>query len=266
MPTLCVRITMKFLESLVAKMYITLIHSTKGFLVYAELRKNFKVIKRYEAQSITELEMLAKVVKKLERESSISYIALLETQAEQGFLPTCQAIEGVDLSSVEKVCVDQKWGFYISKDVLHDRQKSLKKVGLDFIFSPFTMMHQFHGESLQNDDGLAVLITPTLVLCSVYKEGVVIFAKETLMQEELLLVDPQVIVQKYVEVLQKSVQSFYDTKIDDAMFIEKVFIADGVGFESSFENQLEEELFVEVTKQSIDLSHELCILSEMELT
>ena len=256
---------MKFLEPLIAKMYITLIPSTKGFLLYGELRKNFKVIKRYEAQTIADTETLAKVVSKLERESSMSYVALLETQAQQGFLPTCHSIEGVDLSSVEKVCIDQKWGFYITKDALHDRQKSLKNVGLDFIFSPFSMMHQFHGASLQNNDALAVLITPTLVLCSVYKEGVVIFAKETLMEEDLLLTDLQAVESKYVLVLQKSVQAFYDAKIDDAMFIEKIFIADGIGFESSFENQLEEELFVEVTKQSIDLSHELCILSEMEL-
>lgn len=256
---------MKFLEPHVSKMYITLIPTTEGVVIYAQLRKNFKIIKHYDKQIVRNKLTIAKVVGKLEREASMSYVALLETTAKQGLLPSCQNIEGIDLSHVEKVCIDNKWGFYISKDALHECQKEYRDVGLDFIFSPYSLMHQFHGSNVQKNDGLAVLVSRDFVLCSVYQAGVMIFAKETMMQERLTLTESTEYDKVYTAVLQESIQAFYDAKIDETMFIEKVYIADAVGFESSFENELEETLFVEVTSSSIDLSHELCILSEMEL-
>ena len=256
---------MKFLESFLPKLFITLIPSAKGVHLYGELRKNSKLIKRYEKQHIEGSAALEKRVKNLEKESSLAYVSLLETEASQGLLPDCRSSEAFDLSSVEKICVENRWGIYISKDDLFERQKMYKNIGLDFLFSPFSLLYSFYEQSVQQSDGLYLLVTGDFILGAVFKNSVMIFGKQISMHDELALIDESQVLEKYIENIQTIVKDFYDAKVDETMFIEKIFIADGVNFDTGLENRLEEALFVEVEKQNIDLSQELILLSEKEL-
>ena len=256
---------MKFLESFLPKLFITLIPSAKGVLLNGELRKNAKLIKRYEKQLIEGSAALEKRIRTLEKESSLVYVTLLETEASQGLLSDCRSSEEFDLSSVEKICIDNRWGIYISKDDLFERQKMYKNMGLDFLFSPFSLLYSFYKESAQKSDGLYLLVTDGFIISAVFKNSTMIFGKKVSMQDELSLIDETKIMERYIENIQTIVKAFYDAKVDETMFIEKIYIADGVNFDTALENQLEEALFVEVEKQSIDLSHELILLSEKEL-
>lgn len=256
---------MKFLESYLPKLFITLIPSANGVYLYGELRKNTKRIKRYEKQFIEGSTALEKRIRNLEKESSLVYISLLETEASQGLLPDCRNSEAFDLSSVEKICVENRWGIYISKDDLFERQKMYKNIGLDFLFSPFSLLYSFYKERVQQSDGLYLLVTGEFILSAVFKESVMIFGERVSMQDELSLLDESKVLESYIENIQKTVKDFYDAKVDETMFIEKIFVADGVDFDTALENRLEETLFVEVEKQSIDLSHEVILLSEKEL-
>ncbi len=257
---------MKFLESFLPKLFITLIPSTKGVCLNGELYKNGKLIKRYDEQVIDEGAVLEKTVRTLEKESSLTYIALLEAEASQGVLTDCRGTQEFDLSSVEKICIENRWGLYMSKDDLFDRQKSYKSVGLDFIFSPFSLLYSFYEQKIQNSNGLYLLITGDYLLSAVFKDSVMIFGKQLSLQDELSLIDKRKVLEIYIEKIQTAVKDFYDAKVDDAMFIEKIFIADGLNFDTDLENRLEEALFVEVEKQSIDIAHELSLLSEKELS
>ncbi|MGB5966608.1 MAG: hypothetical protein WBF77_03805 [Sulfurimonadaceae bacterium] len=256
---------MKFLESFLPKLFITLIPSAEGVHLYGELRKNGKLIKRYDGQVVAGSAALEKIVRKLEQESSLTYIALLETEASQGLLSDCRDAQGVDLSSVDKICVENRWGVYMSKDDLFERQKMYKNVGLDFLFSPFSLLYSFYQERVKESDGLYLLITSDFILSAVFKNTTMLYGKQIMMHDELSLIDGTKLLERYIEKIQATVKDFYDAKVDDTMFIEKIFIADGLNFDTSLENRLEEALFVEVEKQSIDLSHELILLSEKEL-
>ena len=256
---------MKFLESFLPKLFITLIPSAEGVHLYGELRKNGKLIKRYDAQLLEGIAALEKTVRKLEKESSLTYIALLETEASQGLLSDCRDAQGIDLSSVDKICVENRWGVYMSKDDLFERQKMYKNVGLDFLFSPFSLLYSFYQGRLKNSDGLYLLITSDFILSAVFKNSTMIFGKQIMMHDELALIDGTKVLERYIEKIQAAVKDFYENKVDDTMFIEKIFIADGLNFDTDLENRLEEALFVEVDKQSIDLAHELVLLSEKEL-
>lgn len=256
---------MRFLESFLPKLFITLIPSSSGVRVYGELRKKGRVLKRFEEQRIAFGEALEKEVKKLERESALSYIALLETEASQGVLHSCRDAEGSDLSSVEKVCIEKRWGLYIDKDDLFERQKSYKKIGLDLLFSPFSLLAGFYEEELAENDGLYLLLTEDFLIAAVFKENALLFGEQRLMHEELLLSDAQQVMEKYIESIQACVKAFYESKADENMFIERVYIADALDFDTGLENRLEELLFVEVEKNSIDLPHELALLCEKEL-
>ncbi len=256
---------MKFLESFLPKLFIALIPSGEGVSLYAELRKKGKILKRYEAELVEGRSALKKKISVLEKESALSYIAYLETTASQGLLPDCQAPESVELSSVETLCVENRWGVYMSKDDLFARQKMYKSIGLDFIFSPFSLLYHFFEQKVQESDGLYLLVTEDFVLSAVFKEKRMLFAKQVMMQDALSLIDSTKIMESYSEMIQATVKTFYDAKVDETMFIEKVYIADTMNFEAAFENRLEETLFVEVEKFSIDLGPELIALCEKEL-
>lgn len=256
---------MKFLESLLPKLFIALIPSGESVSLYAELRKKGKMLKRYEAELVEGQSALTKKISTLEKESALSYVAYLETTASQGLLPNCQAPEGVELSSVETLCVENRWGVYMSKDDLFARQKMYKSVGLDFIFSPFSLLYHFFEGKIQERDGLYLLLTEDFVCSAVFKEQTMLFGKQIMMQDALALIDSTKVMDRYGETIQAMVKEFYDTKTDETMFIEKVYIADTMNFEAAFENRLEETLFAEVEKLSIDLGHELIVLCEKEL-
>ena len=256
---------MKFLESFLPKLFIVLIPSGESVSLYGELRKKGKLLQRYETELVEERSALKSKIILLEKESAVSYTAYLETSAFQGLLPDCQAPEGVELSSVETLCVENRWGLYMSKDDLFARQKMYKSIGLDFIFSPFSLLYHFFEEKIRESDGLYLPITEDFVLGTVFKEQKMLFGKQVMMHDVLSLIESTKVMESYSETIQATVKAFYDAKVDETMFIEKVYIADAINFEAAFENRLEETLFVDVEKLSIDLGSELIALCEKEL-
>ncbi len=256
---------MKFLEAFLPKLFVTLIPSSDGVRLYAELRKKGTLKKRFDEENMTEITALEKRIRTLEKECSLVYVALLETEAAQGLLSNCRDAQGVELSSVEQICIDERWGLYMDKDDLFERQKRYKTSGLDFLFSPFSLLYDVYQQVLKESDGLFLLITGDFIVSAVFKKSVMIYGEQIPMYEALSLVDETKVMDVYVEKIQAAVKAFYDAKADETMFIEKVFIADGANFDTRLENRLEETLFVEVERESIDLAHQLVLLSEKEL-
>ena len=255
---------MKFLESFLPKLFITLIPSEVGVSLTGELRKNGVTLKRFDAEMINDTKALQERMKKFERESSLFYVSFLETEAEQGALNSCNVTESMESSTVEKICVDNSWGIYITKDDLFERQKSYRSVGLDLLFSPYSLLHSIYETTIQKSDGLYLLLANDLIFCSVFKNGKLLFGKHVEMPD-LSLVDEPAKLGSHIKQIQTLIKAFYETKVDETMFIEKVFIADALNVDIELENRLEEELFVEVARQNIDLAHELVLLSEKEL-
>jgi len=253
---------MKFLEALLPKVYITLIPTEMGTQLYGELRKNSKTLKRFDMQLFEQKSELFEAVKRLKRESALNYVVLLESEAEHGLLLE-DKVE--DLSSIETITVANVFELYLRKDDLHERQQAFKTIGLDFIFSPFSLLYNFYEKRIQSSDGLYLLLEEERMVVAVMKNGVMIFSEQHGMQEALHLVDTTKTIDVYVETIQKVIKAFYERKVDETMFIEKLFIADTIGFDIALENRLEEVLFVEVDKQNINLAHELILLSEKEL-
>ena len=254
---------MKFLESFLPKLFITLIPSEAGLSLSGELRKNGVILKRFDTEMFTDTKVLQEKLKKFERESSLIYVAFLETEADQGVLNSCAMTE-MDVSSIEKVCIDNRWGIYITKDDLFERQKAYRTVGLDLLFSPYSLLYNIYETTIKKSDGLYLMLANDFIICSVFKEGSLLFGKQVKM-EVLTLLDDAASVESYVKQVQTLIKAFYDSKVDETMFIEKVFVADALNISIALENRLEDELFVDVEKESVDLAHELVLLSEKEL-
>ncbi len=252
---------MKFLEPFLPKLYLVIIPSSQGFFLSGELRKKTKCVKRFESQYIADVESLEKQIKVFEKEGAIAYVVLLEIEARQGTISDCHHLEDLDASSIEKVCVANTWGIYIDKDDLFDTQRRYKEVGLDLLYSPFSLLNYLHKEAITKEDGLYLLLLEDKLFSAVFKEGKLLFSESTQLKPDPLA-DDAARLQRYVQSIQTSIKYFYDAKIDEAMFIEKLFVADALALEIDFENRLEEELFVSVHREDVDVAETLVAMSE----
>ncbi len=266
MHTRCVRMKMKILEPLISKIHIILQPTQNGIEVDGLLFKNGNVRKRFPAQVIEGKEALEREVKRLSREGALSYVSVLESEAKQGVVSSCsgEAIEA--LTESEVVCIEKRWGLYIDKDDLFERQKAFRYVGLDLLFSPFSILHNFFKNRINSEDGLYLLLTEGFIAAVVFQEQKALFGAYELLDERHHLLDSSKMLQRYVESVQGCIKTFYDTKIDESMFIEHVSIADTLSFDTRLENSLEEVLFTEVTREEIDLGLELALLAEKEVS
>ncbi len=249
---------------MLSKIYIILIPTAHATIVYAQLRSKEKVIKQFKSQSFESASTLKSYVETLERESSLYYTILLACSPIQGLLNSCNPQEGVDLSSVEKVCYDNTWGIYMDKDDLFELQKQYRSVGLDLLFSPYSLLTFEHAEMIKKVSGLYLLITPKYTVAMIFQEGTAYFAEILKREPWLEHEEKQVISENYIKDIEQLVKQFYK-ECAHKMFIESIIIADAVGLDATFEHTLQERLFVEVIKESFDLEASLIALSNEEL-
>ena len=245
---------MKVLESFLAKLYITLIPSGKGMLVSAVLRKDESIKKHFAPLYVEGSEALTAEIKRLSRESALHYVILLESEAKQDILRNCHVAATEAKHENDVVCIEKRWAISMDKDALFQRQKEFLTIGLDLLFSPFSLLREVFKESIAQNDGLYLFIIDGALFGIVFKEGTALFGQHELLEIKENLLDTTPTDEVYVEAVQRIVKAFYDTKIDETMFIEKVYIADTLHFDATLENRLEELLFVEVHKVSVELN------------
>ena len=246
------------------KIYIILVPTMHSTMVYAQLQYKKKTIKQFDRQSFENAKSLKEYVQFIERESSLSYTVLLACDQEQGLLSSCSHQHGLEMSSVEKVCYTNDWGIYIDKDGLFELQKKYRCIGLDLLFSPYTLLAFEHREKIKNVSGLYLLITPKYLVAMVFKDKKAYFTELLQIPEWLENEDKAVVSEHYIKDIEKLVQQFYKESLNK-MFIESIIIADEVGLDATFEHTLEERLFVEVTKGSFSLETSLITLTNEEL-
>ena len=256
---------MTFFNNLLPKVYIVLVPHGTSVSVYGELRQKEKTLKTFDLQTFDNTEHLKQYIAQLERESSIVYTTLLACDVKQGLLPSCQLQQGFDESSVEMVCYDHDWGIYIDKDDLFELQKKYRSIGLDLLFSPYSLLAFSHRENIKKLSGLYVLMTPKYMIAMVFHDQKACFASMLSVEAWLENEDAKKISAYFRKEIEQVVEQFYKESGDKTMFIESVFIADMLGLDAAFEHTLQEALFVEVEKKSFELSASLIGLAQEEL-
>ena len=255
-------------KKLLPKLFITLVPSARGVQLAAQQRKDTKLIKRYERLDIDNVDDLKNELRKLQRGITISYIVVLETVVDaQGIIYDLEDVQqslAIDESSVEMVRVAE-WGIYLTKDQLSATHKRFKFCGLDLLYSPYSLLHFFYRDQIVNRDGFYTLLSDTMVVGMVFKEGKLLFGDMVAMKHNSNLFLEFVDQDSYYNIIIDMIKHYYKLKDTSATFIEQIYIADSLNLEVRLENRLEEELFVEVNKRSIDISETLGVMAELEL-
>jgi hypothetical protein len=136
-------------------------------------------------------------IKNLQDEYENTYISLFLNTLGQGLLPRCNSSEfakfSVDVNSVKSICVDGKFMMYAAYIDINWAEKLFKKIGLDFIFSPFLILNHFirqNSEEAQQSGNatLNILNSKNSLTLMVESEGRILYGSflNTAKEDDLL--------------------------------------------------------------------------------
>ena len=172
----------KFFESLYHKVFVNIVIQGSITSIYMEECSKKGVLRtaQQDFDTLTVTEDILSFVSSYIKETPFYYVAILDMSTEQGAVPTCDKNRVSffnDMSSSEYKCKDESWTYYTGKVDLYGIEKHYKEVGLDFVFSPFTLVSNFFKDKINSDVALYVLIEENSLSLCVFEHSQLIFGK-----------------------------------------------------------------------------------------
>lgn len=161
------------------KIFIAIVNDGGTYDVRVTTLKQKKALnkksKYFEGESA--FDDMSSFVRKQTAESPLHYVALLNPDPNQGALEGCSSHENNDsLSGAQTLCRNKKWTLYTSVRELEALHKHYAAVGLDFIFSPFSLMEHFFADKLSGGLALYALAQKDAFSVAFFEEGKLEFA------------------------------------------------------------------------------------------
>ena len=188
----------KFFESLYLKVFVNIVVKNSTTDVYIELCSSKGVIDNVEDSfnTIKMSEDMLDFISSYTRESPFSYFSLLDMSPSQGAIPTCSKNRlsyYYDVSASEYKCHDKKWTYYTSKSDLYDIEKRYKDTGVDFVFSPFSILANFFKDKIDTPHAMYILVQEGFISLAVFDNSELLFAQhldmERITESDDLLID-----------------------------------------------------------------------------
>ena len=170
------------LEALYNKVIVNIVVNRSTTDVYIELcSKNGTVDSDKNSFDTVDLskEMFAYISSHI-KESPYYYISILDISKQQGAFPTCaknRLSYFYEVSASEHKCYDESWTYYTSKTDLYTLEKVYAKSGVDFVFSPFTLLNNFFQDKINSNVAMYILIQEASISLAVFDTGKLLFAE-----------------------------------------------------------------------------------------
>jgi hypothetical protein len=171
------------------KVFIGIIVERSSTTVHVEVFSKNKETTHYENvfPSTKLTEDIYEYILTYTKESPYHYICFLDTSNDQGALPTCEKNKlsyYKDLSTSEYKCLGN-WSIYTSKTDLYALEKKYEDIGIDFIFSPFSVLSKFFKDKKDQHLAMFVLLEDSSVSVCVFEESQLLYAEHLDMEVDL---------------------------------------------------------------------------------
>jgi len=192
----------KIFESFYLKVLINIVVKRSSTLVYIELYSRKGAVESVHEEFNTTIldEDMFEFINTYIKESPYYYVAVLDTSAGQGAIPTCfknRLSDYCDLSNSEYKCYDEKWTYYTLKSELYTIEKTYKRIGIDFIFSPFVVLANFFKDKITKKLALYAIIQDSFISIAVFESSQLLYGEHVDMQtsnemEDILLSNDEI--------------------------------------------------------------------------
>ncbi|WP_457743474.1 hypothetical protein [Sulfurimonas sp.] len=171
----------KLFEAIYHKVLINIVVERARTIVYVEVCSKKEVVSRVEKEfstTILDSEMYD-FINFFMKESPYYYISILDTSASQGAIPTCSKhkfAQYADLTIAEYKCHKNEWAYYTSKNDMIAMQKEYAAIGLDYIFSPFSLLAHFFNDKINNNLAMYILVQDSFLSVGVFEKSELLYA------------------------------------------------------------------------------------------
>lgn len=178
------------------KIFIAIVQDNEDYdvrvLVTKSGNSSFKEAKQFEGESA--LSSLLEFVQKKISDSPLYYISILNTDPRQGALTGCDdsSIEEV-LKDAKIVCRNKGWILYSSIREIETIKKKFALIGVDYLFSPFSILEVFFKDKIQGGLALYALVQKGSFSIALFDHGKLEYAHHYRIhhESENLLVDEE---------------------------------------------------------------------------
>ncbi|WP_345993395.1 hypothetical protein [Sulfurimonas sp. HSL-1716] len=178
----------KILHSLYLKIYISIIVSNSKTSVCVHALKNGTLkesfFETFPSRDVSE--ELIEYVQSFIDETPFYYISLLDYSISQGAMPSCEGSEFFlysDLETPQKICHDG-WNSFTSKVDIINFEKKYSAFGLDFIFSPYTVIKNFFKDKISGEAALFILVQEDSLIVTVFENSMLKYSEFINMRTE----------------------------------------------------------------------------------
>jgi len=171
----------KLLEAMYLKVLVNIVVEREKCTVYIELLSKKALESSVEEQFDT-TEFSTQVydfITSYIKESPYYYISILDMSTSQGALPTCSKHDMdfyADLTVSEYRCHEDKWTYYTSKTDLDLTRKRYASVGLDYIFSPFSILVNFFDDKINGHLAMYILVQDSFLSLAIFENSQLLYA------------------------------------------------------------------------------------------
>ena len=214
---------MNFFESLYIKVFVNIIVGRDNTVAYIESCSKKGVINSHE-ESFDTLrinEKMLSVIKKYTSETPFYYISFLDASSSQGAIPTCaknRIAYYYDVSDSEYKCQDSKWINYTSKTDLYEVERHYREIGVDFIFSPFSVLAHFFKDKIDGQAAIYVLLQEDFISLAVFKESELLYAQRVGMKSDSA--------KEELDSVDAAMDMDVDLNLDDSIDLDNVSVTD----------------------------------------
>jgi hypothetical protein len=172
----------RLFEALYLKVFVNIVIKRATCTVYIELLSKKNVIRSVEENFDTKFinEKMLAFISLYTNESPYYYISVLDNSTSQGAIPSCsknQLGHYHDMTSSEYRCFKEKWTYFTSQSDLYTLEKHYKRIGLDFLFSPFVLLANFFKDKIDNHLAMFVLVEENYLSLAIFDNSELLFAK-----------------------------------------------------------------------------------------
>ena len=148
----------------------------------------YKENRRFEGAS--SYEDMVSFLRKYLDDSPLHYVALLNPELKQGALAGCSphlADEMEEIIGTKTLCRNGKWLLYSSQRELDLLEHRYSSIGLDFIFSPFSILEHFFADKIKGGFALYALAQKDSFSIALFENGKLEYAHHYPMTEKSVM-------------------------------------------------------------------------------
>ncbi len=171
----------KIFESIYVKVFVNIVVKRFSTLVYIETDGK-KGVQRSAEEEFETLELDEKMhdfITAFTKESPYHYISVLDMSYSQGAVPTCvknRMPYYTDVENAEFRCYDDKWAYFTARENLMEIKKRYAAIGVDYIFSPFSVLSYFFKDKIDGNLAMYILVQESFLSLAIFENSQLLYA------------------------------------------------------------------------------------------